>query len=297
MKINRLLFHMQNGTLSGILKFRWHKFVKNRRLISWLKRSREKEYIEKVIDDNVKIRLYHDSRLAGLIYFDYYEKSELQFLKSFLRPDDIFIDLGANIGLYTLIAASSVGNGGHVYAIEPHSRAYERLIDNIAVNGFGNTSCYRYAVSDCSEQVELNILTGGYDAWSSLAEPEKGSSFIKEFVDAVTLDSFVDEYDLVGRIRMIKVDIEGWESRFLAGAHETLSRDDAPVLQLEFAEQACRLAGSSCAQLYRALRKLDYKLYAYDSKKNRLKYEPFCDYYSYENLIAVKDIDQIEVFI
>ena len=88
---------------------------------------------------------------------------------------------------------------------------------------------------------------------------------------------------------MIKIDVEGWEGRVLAGGFETLSRLDAPILQVEFTEQAARTAGSSCEKLYRNLVQLGYRMFIYDAKSRCLIDEPVRENYPYLNLIAAKD--------
>src|SRR5689334_23701966 len=70
------------------------------------------------LDDDIRINLYQDSILSKLI-FQGFEENETLFLKKFLKEGDIFFDIGANIGLHTLIAADILKNSGHVYTFEP----------------------------------------------------------------------------------------------------------------------------------------------------------------------------------
>lgn len=87
---------------------------------------------------------------------------------------------------------------------------------------------------------------------------------------------------------MMKIDVEGWETRVLVGGRETLSRDDAPLLQVEFTDEAAASAGSTCQELYHTLQGLGYELFSYDPKKSQLTEEPLRDQYPYANLIASK---------
>ena len=73
------------------------------------------------LQPGLKIRLYGDSELCRLIYLGNFEATERAFLNHFLRPGDVFVDVGANIGLFTLIAAARVGPAGRVVAFEPHA--------------------------------------------------------------------------------------------------------------------------------------------------------------------------------
>ncbi len=92
---------------------------------------------------------------------------------------------------------------------------------------------------------------------------------------------------------MMKIDVEGWEHHVIQGGCEILSREDAPVLQVEFTEKAAEAAGHSCTELYRSLEELGYRMFTYDAKAKKLTADPIRESYPYLNLIAVKRIDQI----
>jgi hypothetical protein len=88
---------------------------------------------------------------------------------------------------------------------------------------------------------------------------------------------------------MMKIDVEGWESRVLAGGREALARADAPVLQVEFVDEGARAAGSSCRILFECLEAFGYRLFTYDPSKRELIPERVRDEYPFINLIAAKD--------
>jgi hypothetical protein len=92
---------------------------------------------------------------------------------------------------------------------------------------------------------------------------------------------------------MVKIDVEGWESRVLSGGIVTLSRSDAPVLQVEFTEENARQAGTSCRELYEQLVRLGYTLFTYDKKSNSLFPDALRDNYPYLNLIACKNYEHV----
>ena len=92
---------------------------------------------------------------------------------------------------------------------------------------------------------------------------------------------------------MMKMDVEGWEARVLSGAHQVLSRADAPILQVEFTELASQSAGSSCAKTYHVLEELGYQLFRYDAKSEKLISEPVREHYTYSNLFAIKDLERV----
>jgi FkbM family methyltransferase len=239
--------------------------------------------------------LYFDSGLAKRIYGECFESVEREFLNAFLRSGDVFVDVGANTGLFALIAAHRVGPTGRVYAFEPCLATYQRLVDNVQANGFANVRCHRLALSDRNGVARMNVSIEGFDGQNSLAPPTVGGTFSVETVTCTTWDSFVEENDLAGRVAMMKIDVEGWESRVMHGARSVLSRADAPVLQVEFFDRASRSAGSSCDEVYHLLEELGYQLYLYDAESNEIVSEPLrATYHSPVNLFAAKHGDQVQ---
>lgn len=239
------------------------------------------------------MRLYLDDELSRLIYCDEFEMAERLFLNHFLRRGDVFVDVGCNIGLFTLIAARRVGGAGHVYGFEPCSRTFARLEANLRLNGFANVSCYRMSLSDRHGEATLTAPVDGYGAWGSLAHPVRGKSFTTETVAMLPWDDFAQEHQLIGRVVAMKIDVEGWEARVLSGASKALAREDAPVLQVEFTEEAARAAGSSCAELYHRLEGFGYRMFTYDVERGRLLPDPLRESYPYLNVIAAKRPDDV----
>ncbi len=295
LSLKRGMAHLRNGTLLDRLRSIWWLSEEGRREHRvrvrtnwWRSQTGVRDYFETGIQTGVQMRLYFDSRLAQNIHCENFEWQEREFLNRFLRPGDIYVDVGANIGLFTLIAARCIGPEGRVYAFEPSSRTYERLLENVALNKFDNVSTHKVALSDRAAQLEMTISLDGFDAWNSLAQPIDGKSFAVETITSTTWDAFAEGHDLAGRVTMMKIDVEGWEKHVLAGGAGILSREDAPTLQVEFTEQAARSANSSCAELYHMLEELGYSMFIYDTKAKNLIPDPIRDDYPYLNLIATK---------
>lgn len=239
------------------------------------------------------MRLYPDSHTSQALHCDYYELSERGFLKAFLRPGDIFVDVGANIGLYTVLAGHYVGPSGHVYAFEPCAETYRRLLENMELNGLSNVSCHQVALSDRRECLDMTVSLDGFDECNSLGRPVFGRRFVSESIASVAWDEFAGEHGLAGRVVMMKIDVEGWEAYVLDGGAGTLSRGDAPILQVEFSDQAALSASSSCRKLYDALESLGYKMFIYDAKGRTLTPDPPREGYHWVNLIAAKRPDYV----
>jgi FkbM family methyltransferase len=236
-----------------------------------------------------RLNVFLDSYLCRLIYLGQYEPTERHCLNAFLREGDVFVDVGANIGLYAVIAAKIVGSSGKVYAFEPCSSSLERLSGNVQLNGYCNVSCHQLALSDSAGDVFLNVSLDGFDAWNSLSSQSLGGQTSVETVRAATWDAIGTSICAGAQVTMMKIDIEGWESRFLAGARNSLAAERAPVLQFEFNDTAAKAAGSSGREVYQTLCELGYRLWSYDHSERSLKPEPIRDHYGYVNLIAAKN--------
>ena len=291
--LQRVTRHLREGTLPDRLRFRLERYRDRKREAWWKAHRGEARSFVYEFQPGLSINLYLDSELCRLIYCAHFESIERAFVNRFLRSGDTFIDVGANIGLFALIAANRVGKRGRVFAFEPTPATFLRLEENVRTNLFENVECLRVALSDRAGELEITESLDGFDAWNSLTRPTMGNEFGKAIVTATTWDAFVRERDLGDSVTMMKIDVEGWESRVLAGGRETLSRPDAPVLQVEFTDDAALASGGSCADLYRSLEALGYRMYVPDATGTRMVHDPLRERYPYANLIAAKNIDAV----
>ena len=291
--LERTMRHLRRGTLPRRIYERYHYLLHQRRAARWDVCAQRCSSIMGKIERSVLIRHYIDSHLSRALYMGEFEPVERAFLKAFLRPGDIFVDVGANLGLFTLLAARYVGHEGSVYAFEPNPTTFERLQDNVALNRFKRVRCIPLALSDTEANLPLTIGLEGWDAWSSLAYPVGASAVTTISTGCITWDRFAVTERLLGRVAMMKIDVEGWEAKVLSGASTALIRPDAPLLQVEFTDAAAYAAGSSCRDLYHLLEQLGYSMYRYDPTTRSLVAEPLRDTYPYVNLLAAKQPEQV----
>jgi FkbM family methyltransferase len=146
---------------------------------------------------------------------------ELHELGQLLQPGDVFVDVGANIGLYAVKAAELVGKQGRVIALEPGREVHRRLENNIALNGYGQVELIRGAASDSEGEADLFHTELGNDPQAFSLIP---SSLAKksETVKIHRLDTLVRDRGLA-RLDLIKIDVEGAEPKVLAGCSEILA--------------------------------------------------------------------------
>ncbi|RMG47005.1 MAG: FkbM family methyltransferase [Acidobacteria bacterium] len=198
---------------------------------------------------------YVDRQLAA---GEPWEPHAVRLLEREVRPGMVAVDVGANFGYFTLHLSRLVGPEGRVIAFEPSRRFAERLAWHIEANGAANVVMERVALSDRDGEAEL--LQGEASAtmhWTGAKAPGG-----RERVRTTTLDGWWRRWTSGGgedRLDVIKVDIDGHEPRFLAGAAETLRRH-RPLLLIEFSQDNLFAAGSTAWDLADALEDLGYTL-------------------------------------
>jgi FkbM family methyltransferase len=205
-----------------------------------------------------------DPAVSGAVAFNAFEPYETELFREALKPGMTVIDIGANIGYYTVIAASRVGASGKVIAFEPAPENYAFLKETIAANSFSQVAAYPLAVADKEGELQLNL----YDSNKGKHSLVKDASTAKGFNSSVTvktvaLDNFLRK-EHIDRVDVVKMDIEGAESIALQGMNESLS--NAKMLFLEFTPSAIQKAGHDPDEVLRLLREKSFDIYAIDER-------------------------------
>lgn len=213
----------------------------------------------------LRLELRLENELGRSLFIDgTIEPNEFALLGLVLEPGMTFVDVGANEGLFTLLAASRVGERGRVIAIEPSSRELARLRRNLELNGFANVKVVATAVADVAGQAALHIADdehAGHNTLGAFAYEVVRASR-DEAVPVATIDSVVADAGS-GRVDVIKMDIEGGELRALRGAAGIL-RDWQPLILLEISEPSLAGQHTSAAEVLRLLGNSGYQIYAFD---------------------------------
>jgi FkbM family methyltransferase len=149
-------------------------------------------------------------------------------VRRLLRPGDVFIDGGANIGVYTLIAAQLVGEKGKVVCVEMIPETSERLERTVTLNGLTNVRVVVGALSEVSGLKLPAVVPQGKFGQARLDLSANGCVSEGVTVETVTLDSLSKEFD---RVRLLKLDVEGAELSALMGARDLLTKIDAIVYE------------------------------------------------------------------
>jgi FkbM family methyltransferase len=170
----------------------------------------------------------------SLFLYGTFEISETRLIQSLLRPGMTFVDVGANIGYYSVVGARLVGPAGTVHSFEPHPRIRAQLQDNIARNGYQNVVVHSEAMAETSGSVAFFASTVDQNQGISSIIPGAGREE-SQAVRSITLDDFMAGLSPT-RVDLIKMDIEGAELQVIRGGRRTLAAPDAPAIIFEAAE-------------------------------------------------------------
>jgi FkbM family methyltransferase len=188
----------------------------------------------------------------SIYYLGDWEHWDTCYFNRTIKPGWTVIDVGSNLGYYALLASRLVGSHGRVFAFEPTPTTYGALLKNIALNQSHNVRPYQAALSDSCGRI--SVLENVQDDYNRIASRGETGS---HQVPCLTLDTFLKEQQ-VGRVDLIKVDIEGAEHKFLRGARRTIERY-RPIIAIELNPKALSVYGATVADLKNDLR--GYQLY------------------------------------
>ena len=210
---------------------------------------------------------------TGNVYAGLHDFGEMSLLLHFLRPEDVFVDVGANIGSYSILAGGVVG--AKTFAFEPIPRTFSWLIRNLRINNVNDRVVAR--------QIAIGAETGEQ---RFSADRDTQNSVVSDTYEGDTvLISSEKLDDAIGNARpaMIKIDVEGFESAVIDGAVATLAMPELSVVIIEGRSAHCE----------GALRRAGFQ---------EINYDPFArcispaanDCTRFCNHIWVRNVDQME---
>jgi FkbM family methyltransferase len=188
---------------------------------------------------------------VGDMFLGAYEPDEVAVLERYLRPGDVFVDVGANIGYLTAVGASLVGPNGQVHSFEPVPEYFSRLESLRAANPQYAISVNAMALGEREGSAEITQAPRGNIGWNTLVpgmlRDEAGT---RHTVHVRRLDSYLSQRG-IARVALVKIDTEGFELPVLRGASGFLdSATPRPPVLCEVAPGAYPLLGSSVAELF-----------------------------------------------
>jgi FkbM family methyltransferase len=197
---------------------------------------------------------------TGNVYCGLHEFEDMAFVLHALRPEELFVDVGANVGAYSVLAAGVVG--ARTLAFEPAPRTYVALIDNLRLNNLeSRVEARREGVG--AQAGQLRFTTGLDTVNHVLAATETGTAALE--VPIVTLDAVLEPQ----RRCMIKVDVEGYETAVVAGARRTLHSPEVLAVLMELNGSGARY-GFDEARLHESMLGFGFVTARYDPLTRKL---------------------------
>lgn len=168
------------------------------------------------------------------IYRDALEP-ELAALNRFVKPGFVFVDIGANVGAFTLKAAKEVGDSGIVIAMEPFIESARQLTRNIKLNRYRNCRVRMFCAGQKTGQTKFWLHQNKPTAFSLIQDPAADSISVL----SVSLDDLC-AWEGITRLDYLKIDVEGAEDMILEGGAPAIARF-RPVIQVEVTKTRCKL--------------------------------------------------------
>lgn len=258
-------------------------------------RYQMRKYGENIIIDDTVYRLIQTDSAAGRIFVDptdnivsksilnngYWNDNMVKLFHNFVGEGDIIVDIGANIGFFTLLCSNIVGKNGEVIAFEPEKRNFDILSANMARNSkYDNIIGERLAISDKGGEISLYI------------SENKGGHSIKDYNDTHIKSQTVstiplDQYD-VSSPDVVKIDVEGAEPSVFEGMSNVL--DAKPILFFEYSDD-----WESRRETLNMLKSIGYTFFHIEDNYNNVSIEDILEINGHINVFADTENEQLEL--
>ncbi|RKU24908.1 hypothetical protein C6503_00020 [Candidatus Poribacteria bacterium] len=220
-----------NRLVRGYL--RWWPITDGKRLLlnltrKWITPENPLATFETKYQFRLKVNLANPEHQYLYFYGTHDERYIVTKLRKIIEPGDICWDIGANIGFYTCLLATKVGDNGRVVAFEPAARTYGYLKENVSLNQFTNVTVVNKGLGDTQEQRHL------YYAEAGLAEGTASLKYAngRAASERVTLDTIDNLFHELSAPNFVKIDVEGYQLEVLKGGEYYL-KTHAPLLIAE----------------------------------------------------------------
>jgi len=206
---------------------------------------------------------------SPLIKSGVYEEYETEIFKNLLKPNTILIDIGANIGYYSLTAADKITEG-IIYSFEPVLANHILLNKNVNVNNYNNIKTFQKAVSDKNGKIRI-FLDGTNLGNHSLTKNNvvDKSNFVD--VETITMDSFFYDLNIFNEDILVKIDTQGAEGLVITGAQNLLLKSNNIKILMEFWPKGLRNMGTDPLELLDKLQDYGFKIKLLNEKTKSLQ--------------------------
>lgn len=223
----------------------------------------------KIIDD---ITLFYDTGdkvLSEIFSKNEYEKATTNAVMKLVKPGMNVINIGANIGYFTLLMARQVGPTGKVFAFEPSHNTVKFLQKNVDVNGYTNVEIHAKAVSNKNGKADFWIGKSSTYSFLSEMKTQSYSQLTKVEVEITTIDDFFREKN--AKIDFIMMDAEGSEKYILEGSQKALQNNPDIEIITEYNPFTLKLAETDGKSFLDMIEKLGFSIFLIDEKDGKIK--------------------------
>jgi FkbM family methyltransferase len=256
-----------------ISRGKWREFSIQREWQNFRARRRAFKAAVPILRDVYDIRFvlypWDQPNLLNLVRRTY-DLAEFQAILGLVHAGDTAIDIGANIGIYSVVLNRLCGPTGRVWAFEPVPDTYWRLRETLALNRCENVTPVQAAISEKSGSVVMNLFEPQFAEWNTLGMPSMRaddgtviSPGQSVDVPCQTLDEFC-ETEGVRRINFLKVDVEGFEVSVFRGAKRLLKEHRVDYICFEVSKEPLKGAGIESRSVFEALEINGYAAYRFD---------------------------------
>ena len=231
-KISHLLWNVKQykknyGNLKAIRVFFHYAYV----AIKKIKLQNSNDHIVSVNGYKLNVIPGDLGISSELLMFKTHEPLTTNLLSKELKKDMVCLDVGGNIGYYTLLESNIIGDNGKVIAIEPSPPNFQHLMKNLEIQDTKNVEAYNFAAGDVDGTVNFLVYQ---ESNGSFTIPDGETTnlpgeLIK--VEAKRLDTFLDELN-IDHVDFVRMDVEGYEFHIIQGMKDTIQKSK-PMFQIE----------------------------------------------------------------
>jgi len=258
--MNNIIRTLYKKTFDFAVNYNLGRYAMVRGTHRLLKSKLKSDFVE--IDGNKMFLDPNDSLRVS--YFGSFEPFETEIVKKLIKIGNNVLDIGANIGYFSLIFAKLVGNNGRVYAFEPEPENFRILKKNLEINHYNNTMAIQKAISDKNHTIKLFL--GENTSTHSIYQSSETSAFID--IESIKLDDFSDIQNK--RIDFIKIDIEGAEIDAFKGMKNVLQKNSQVTILSELNLYLLNKFNKKPREYVEILNDLDFEIFLLDSKKKKI---------------------------
>jgi FkbM family methyltransferase len=206
-----------------------------RRVVFPILPDKQASFLTTLVGGGKIILQYRETLGWSTLLYGPFEGIELDYVAKIVQPGDTVFDIGANIGLYSIVLGTSVGEAGQVIAVEPIRSNADRIKQNLELNSLKNCQIITSAVGASAGEITLNLSHDpAYHSVGEVSEDRGNGSSVN--VKIIRLDDIWKDLGSP-KVRFVKIDVEGLESDVLIGAMDLL-KHSFPVLLLEANDEA-----------------------------------------------------------